>query len=234
MKRDLELMMDDATANDIEEVAEFEVAHFDSGAPYTSEDYTRILNSGGHVVIVRNAEGDLLGAAAMTFGPDSHAKLECQESDAYLAGIVVHRDHRGYGLSGLLLRKLTEKAYGNEVDRMVTLVRASNRASMTALSKSGFQLAGSIQDCMPVDEPSRDSGHRLILAKDLPKLNFAVTDDEALTCQWLHDDSNRASSKLTPLQVVGDRVYVEAPYEFAMLFVGCGRNYWKSLHLRTI
>ena len=154
-----------ATEEDVSGVARFEQTHFKVGEPYTEAECQRIYQI-GNIFMVRNQEGVVIGVASITYGPESHPKLELKPSDAYYAGAVLSPESRGKGISSLS-HVLEGVAIERGMTAMYTCVRESNIPSQRALTNAGFRIIERRENFMPPNPESQDDGSRLIMVKEL-------------------------------------------------------------------
>ena len=96
---------------------------------------------GGFPVIgAESSAGDLLGFASFgTFRAWPAYKYTVEHS------LYVHRDHRGKGIGGALLRRLVEAATQRDYHLMIGGIDMANSASIALHEKQGFVHAGTIR-----------------------------------------------------------------------------------------
>ena len=96
--------------------------------------------NGFPVIGVVDESGKLLGFASWgTFRAFPAYKYTVEHS------VYIHHEHRGYGLSKILMQTLIEKAQQQQLHVMVGCIDADNTASIQLHQKLGFSHSGTIQ-----------------------------------------------------------------------------------------
>lgn len=167
-----------AQLTDLPAIADFEQKYFDVGQPYSLEEYENVFRN-GDIYRLLDSSNVLVGVAAQTYGPASHSRLSIGDSEAYLAGIVIHPDFRAQGLARQLLEQCEQAAILRKMQRMITCIRAKNLPSLKAFSKAGFIVSNGLLNVMAPDEKTNDEGGRCILVKELncPSVSLEQPED---------------------------------------------------------